>query len=82
RRDADLDGIDQGLTWVVENFESQGITSLSMPALGCGLGNLSWADVGPLMCRKLSTLGIPAWIYLPTERPPQQEQLTPEYLLR
>ena len=46
RQDADLSSIDQGLTWILENFEQQGITSLSMPALGCGLGNLSWAMSG------------------------------------
>jgi hypothetical protein len=52
-----------------------------MPALGCGLGNLTWADVGPLMCQKLGALDIPVWIYLPAGKALKQEWLTPEYLL-
>jgi hypothetical protein len=79
---ADLDGIVQGLNWVRDNLETHGITSLAMPALGCGLGGLSWADVGPLMCRTLGTLGIPVWIYLPAEKAPPREWLTRSYLLR
>jgi hypothetical protein len=78
---ANLDGIVEGLTWVQGRFEVEGIKSLAMPALGCGLGKLSWAEVGPLMCQNLGALGIRVWIYLPTEKAPEQEWLTPEYLL-
>jgi ssDNA thymidine ADP-ribosyltransferase, DarT len=81
RENASLDGIVQGLVWVQKNFETEGIKSLAMPALGCGLGNLSWADIGPLMCQKLGALGIPVWIYLPAGEALKQEWLTPEYLL-
>lgn len=81
KQSANLDGIARGLTWVRENFGTEGITSLAMPALGCGLGNLSWADIGPLMCQKLGALGIPVWIYLPAGKALKQEWLTPEYLL-
>jgi hypothetical protein len=81
KQPADLGGIAQGLAWIGANFRTQGITSLAMPALGCGLGQLSWSDVGPLMCRELSALGIPVWIYLPAENAPPREWLTPEYLL-
>jgi hypothetical protein len=52
-----------------------------MPALGCGLGNLAWADVGPLMCQKLGALDIPVWIYLPAGKALKHEWLTPGYLL-
>jgi hypothetical protein len=38
-----------------------------MPALGCGLGNLQWQDVGPLMCKFLKELDIQVCIYLPTD---------------
>jgi hypothetical protein len=81
KQSADLGGIAQGLNWIRENVVDQGITSLAMPALGCGLGRLSWSDVGPLMCRELSALGIPVWIYLPAEKAPPREWLTREYLL-
>ena len=81
KQSADLGGITQGLNWIRENVVDQGITSLAMPALGCGLRRLSWSDAGPLMCRELSALGIPVWIYLPAEKAPPREWLTREYLL-
>jgi hypothetical protein len=81
KQSANLGGIARGLTWVQENFGTEGVKSLAMPALGCGLGNLSWADVGPLMCQKLGSLGIPTWIYLPAGKALKQEWLTPDYLL-
>lgn len=81
RQDADKDGIEKGLQWIVKNYEKVGIKSLAIPALGCGLGNLDWAEIGPLMCLELSKLKIPVRIYLPLERRIPDEQLTKEYLL-
>jgi ssDNA thymidine ADP-ribosyltransferase, DarT len=81
KQSANLGGIARGLTWVQENFGTEGVKSLAMPALGCGLGNLSWADIGPLMCQQLGSLGIPTWIYLPAGKALKQEWLTPDYLL-
>ena len=68
RENSRLDDIEGGLDWVKGNFEDEGIQSLAMPALGCGLGNLNWADVGPLMCKYLHGIGIQVAIYLPRER--------------
>lgn len=78
-----IDDIEQGLIWLRETYHSEGITSLALPALGCGLGQLDWADVGPLMCRYLADLPIPVRIYLPRERDKDipNEQLTYEFLL-
>lgn len=42
-----------------------GLESLAIPALGCGLGGLSWADVRPVMERHASLMGIPVEIYEP-----------------
>jgi hypothetical protein len=55
------------LKWIQDNYKQQGIKSLAMPALGCGLGNLQWQDVGPLMCKFLKELDIQVCIYLPTD---------------
>lgn len=58
------------------------LDSLAVPALGCGLGGLSWQQAGPLMCSILAQLEIPTELYLPHEKsviPP--EQLTTEFLL-
>lgn len=81
-RDAsDLQAIRDGLRWVRDNFAVEGIKSLAMPALGCGLGRLDWKDVGPVMCQELAGLGIPVAIYLPRERQIPEEHLSPQYLL-
>jgi hypothetical protein len=81
RENSDIDGIEEGLLWIKSNFKMEGIQSLAIPALGCGLGRLSWRDVGPLLCRYLADLAIPVAIYLPQEKEMTPEYLTREYLL-
>ncbi|MEH2053763.1 DarT ssDNA thymidine ADP-ribosyltransferase family protein [Nostoc sp.] len=81
KNNADIDGIEEGLKWVQDNYKKEGIKSLAMPALGCGLGNLEWSDVGPLMCKYLKNLDIHVSIYLPTDRKIAREFLTKEFLL-
>lgn len=81
RDNSNLEDIEAGLDWVIKNVKQQGITSLALPALGCGLGNLSWLNVGPLMCRYLHGIGIDVAIYLPREHPIESQYLTPDYLL-
>lgn len=77
-----LQDIEQGLAWLLKNYQKEGITSLSLPALGCGLGQLSWQQVGPLMCQYLSQMNIPIKIYLPREdNIKNSEYLTKEFLL-
>jgi O-acetyl-ADP-ribose deacetylase (regulator of RNase III) len=81
RDSSDLEGIEEGLRWIAANYKTEGIKSIALPALGCGLGNLDWKDVGPVMCRHLTTLDIPVTIYLPRERQISEEFLSREYLL-
>lgn len=81
REHADIAGIEKGLRWLQQQYQSQGIQSLAVPALGCGLGGLDWRDVGPLMGRYLAALDIPVAIYLPREREIPPELLTAEYVL-
>lgn len=73
-----LQDIEQGLDWILRNYSSENITSLAVPALGCGLGGLNWKEVGSIMEKFLSQIPIPVSIYLPhvrelTRRQPQQE---------
>ncbi|MBI4186175.1 MAG: DUF4433 domain-containing protein [Chloroflexi bacterium] len=82
RQRADIQGIEKGLQWLVDNYEKEGIKSLAIPALGCGLGRLDWHDVGPLMCKYLRTLDIPVEIYLPAERKVPDELTSKGFLLR
>lgn len=81
RENSRLDDIESSLDWVRKNYHALGIQSLAMPALGCGLGNLDWSDVGPIMCRYLHNIGIPVAIYLPREHQIDSQYLTNNYLL-
>jgi len=54
------------------------LTSVAFPALGCGLGGLHWADVGPLMYRMLKDAPFDVEIYAPPGTP--EEQLTEQWL--
>lgn len=81
KNNADINGIEEGLKWIQDNYKKEGIKSLAMPALGCGLGNLEWHEVGPLMCKYLKHLDIHISIYLPTDGKVAEEFLTKEFLL-
>lgn len=74
---SDAKGIETGLQWLLENYQTEGIQSIAVPALGCGLGGLDWKDIGPLMCRYLSRMNVQASIYLP-----QEQAIAPEFLTR
>lgn len=76
-----LDDIEGGLAWVRDNFQKEGIQSLAMPALGCGLGGLDWKKVGPLMCKYLHGIDMSVAIYLPRERQIDAPYKTETYLL-
>jgi hypothetical protein len=78
---ADIKGIEKGLEWICNNYQKEGIKSLALPALGCGLGWLNWHTIGPLMCRYLKDLKIQVCIYLPAEEKTPDELLTKEFLL-
>jgi len=69
------------LKWIQENYKKEGILSLSVPALGCGLGWLEWEQVGPIMCHYLSALDIPVQVYLPAEKDVSEQFLTKDFLL-
>ncbi|MCD6501029.1 DUF4433 domain-containing protein, partial [bacterium] len=81
REQSNIQGIEKGLQWVQNNYRAQGIKSLAMPALGCGLGRLNWQDVGPLMCNYLSKLEIPVQIYLPVAGKIPEKYLSKDFLL-
>jgi O-acetyl-ADP-ribose deacetylase (regulator of RNase III) len=82
REDSRMDDIEGGLSWFRDHFQSEGVLSVALPALGCGLGGLDWADVGPLMCKYLHGIGIDVAIYLPREREIHRKFLSEDYLLR
>ena len=82
RTNSRIEDIEDGLKWLQENFEKEGIQSLAMSALGCALGGLGWAEVAPLICKYLHGIGIPVEIYLPREYPIAPQYLTESHLLK
>lgn len=81
RENSRMEDVEGGLHWFREHFKLEGVQSVAMPALGCGLGGLGWVDVGPLMFRYLHGIGIDVAIYLPRERITDTQYLSEGYLL-
>lgn len=63
RQPSRLEWVEAGLDKFASEYESRGITEISFPRLGCGHGNLNWADVKPLMESYLSPLPINVYIH-------------------
>jgi len=61
---SDLELIRDNLGKLFLHRERLGITSLACPALGCGLGELSYDDVRPVMMELLSVMDVPCEIVL------------------
>jgi len=64
--------IDRGLQLLVTHYKEWGVTSLAIPPLGCGNGQLEWKAVGPLIYRCASQMDIPVELYAPYGTPPRE----------
>ena len=66
--------IDNGLEIIARDYKELGITSLALPAIGCGNGQLNWEDVLPLIRKHLGHLDIEVDVYPGTiGEPPKRE---------
>ncbi len=65
RSSSKISDIEDGLIYLEKHYKEWGITSIAVPPLGCGLGNLNWKDVKPLMLSYFSHFDIPVEIYEP-----------------
>jgi len=72
---SNIEDIIQGLEYLKQHYQEWGITSLAVPPLGCGQGQLEWRVVGPTLYRHLLQLGIPVELYAPHGTPPEQLEL-------
>ncbi|MBI4358946.1 MAG: macro domain-containing protein [Candidatus Omnitrophica bacterium] len=72
---ARLDDIVRGLQFLNRNYEAWGITSIAVPPLGCGQGQLEWHIVGPTLYRYLNRLDIPIELYAPYGTPHEELQI-------
>lgn len=72
---ARLSDIVGGLDFLLAHYREWGITSLAVPPLGCGLGQLEWKVVGPTLVRYLEPMPIPVKLYAPFGTPESQLRL-------
>jgi len=70
--------IERGLKHLLSRYKEWGVTSLAIPPLGCGNGQLEWKAVGPLIYRYANKMDIPVELYAPYGTPPRE--LTVEFL--
>jgi O-acetyl-ADP-ribose deacetylase (regulator of RNase III) len=73
---ARLQDIVQGLQYLEQHCREWEITSLAVPPLGCGQGQLEWRVVGPTLYRHLQRLDIPVELYAPFGTPHEELQRT------
>jgi uncharacterized protein YwgA/O-acetyl-ADP-ribose deacetylase (regulator of RNase III) len=73
-----LEDIVRGLQYLEQSYKEWGITSMAVPPLGCGQGQLEWRVVGPTLYRHLKRFGIPVELYAPYGTP--HEELQPTFL--
>ena len=64
--------VERGLQHLLDHFREWGITSLAIPSLGCGNGQLEWHVVGPLIYRYLQQIDIPVEMYAPYGTPARE----------
>jgi O-acetyl-ADP-ribose deacetylase (regulator of RNase III) len=64
RTPSTLADIEAGLADLARVIRELGITSIAVPALGCGTGGLAWSDVEPLLVHALEPLTSTVEIHL------------------
>jgi uncharacterized protein YwgA/O-acetyl-ADP-ribose deacetylase (regulator of RNase III) len=75
-----VDDIVQGLRHLKAHYKEWGITSIAVPPLGCGQGQLEWQFAGPVLYSHLREFDIPVELYAPVGTPDQE--LTESFLTR
>ncbi len=70
-----LDDIVAGLQHLERHYREWDITSLAVPPLGCGNGQLEWQVVEPVLRHYLQRLDIPVELYAPTNAASGQLEL-------
>jgi len=60
-----VNDIERGLDFLLAHYKEWGITSMAIPPLGCGNGQLEWKVVGPLIYSRAKQMDIPVEMYAP-----------------
>jgi uncharacterized protein YwgA/O-acetyl-ADP-ribose deacetylase (regulator of RNase III) len=67
-----LSDIIAGLEYLERHYHEWGITSLAVPPLGCGQGQLEWRVVGRVLYQRLGRLNITVELYAPQGTPAEE----------
>jgi O-acetyl-ADP-ribose deacetylase (regulator of RNase III) len=60
--------IESGLKALVKEVHDRGISSIAVPALGCGLGGLKWSEVRPRIEKAFAKVpDVQVWLFEPEE---------------
>jgi O-acetyl-ADP-ribose deacetylase (regulator of RNase III) len=62
-----IEDIEAGLASLADVAQRYGVSSIAVPALGCGLGGLSFATVGPLIKAALGEVQGRVFLFAPAE---------------
>ena len=65
---SNIDYVAWGLTTLREAVQAQGIETVAVPPLGCGLGGLEWTKVQPIIVRLLDLPDLRVEIYEPARK--------------
>jgi uncharacterized protein YwgA/O-acetyl-ADP-ribose deacetylase (regulator of RNase III) len=71
---ASINAIVKGMQYLLQHYKEWGITSIAVPPLGCGEGQLEWRVVGPTLYRHLNLMDIPVKLYAPYGTPEIETQ--------
>lgn len=60
-----ISDIRRGIDYLLKHYKQWGITSIAIPPLGCGNGQLEWKVVGPLIYQAAKEMDVSIEIYAP-----------------
>lgn len=70
-----ISDLEEGMKYLLEKYKEWGITSLAVPPLGSGYGQLEWKVVGRILYHYLKKMDIPVDLYTPFGIPLEQMQV-------
>ncbi len=73
---ANIQDIIEGLEYLLEHYKAWGITSIAVPPLGSGQGQLEWRIVGPILFQYLNRMDILVELYAPYGTPTDELELS------
>jgi O-acetyl-ADP-ribose deacetylase (regulator of RNase III) len=66
--------VNHALRELRKEIDKEGITSIALPKLACGVGGLEWNEVRPLIDEHLGDLNIPVILYTTYKKDVQAEE--------